>query len=250
MQKSKLSPLTLLAFIAIVVLMAGVGWWLSGPTSPPVAIAPTAKVTAPAPPRDTTPAARRPSLAPVFPTGSNAAVAVAPMQPVADASNAADQVARDAADLKIGIILAQTNGVEATRDKLLLLFPGMNNYEKIAAAPHLVNLVMDPELPRLLPFLKNPTTPVEAMETIFNDMLNRPPQVGWPVLIDVAGNPKHPFSARAKELLTTIVGEDYGTDIVAWRQGMLRQLEQQGIKLDAAGNVIPEVENAPPPAAK
>jgi hypothetical protein len=123
----------------------------------------------------------------------------------------------------------------------------MTPHEKVAAAPHLVNLVMDPELPRLLPYLKNSTTPVEAMETIFNDMLNRPPQVGWPVLVDLAGNPRHPFSGRAKELLTTIVGEDFGTDVFAWNRGIRAQMERQGIEFDANGKPInpnDEVPNA------
>ncbi len=238
MQKSKISPLSLLAFIAAVVLMAGIGWYLSGPSSPSVPAVVAPKVPAPVASKDTPAPTKRPTIAPVA-DGAGTPPAV-PMVAQPDATPNADQAAREAADQKIGLILAQTNGVEATRDKLLLLFPGLNNYEKIAAAPHLVNLVMDPELPRLLPFLKNPTTPVEAMETIFNDMLNRPPQVGWPVLIDVASNPRHPFSERAKELLTTIVGEDYGTDVLAWRQGMIKQLNQQGIFLDAAGNVVPE----------
>jgi hypothetical protein len=240
MQKNRISPLMMLAFVLAVALMAAVGWWLSSPSAPaPVVVAQKQTKVEPPKSADST----KPSIAPVSPTpGTAEPTAPQPVDPanMTPANVAADQAAREAADMKIGTILAQTNGVEATRDKLLLLFPGMNNYEKIAAAPHLVNLVMDPELPRLLPYLMANTTPVEAQETIFNDMLNRPPQIGWPVLVNIASNPKHPFSERAKELLTTIVGEDYGNDIFAWRRGIQAQMERQGIEFDANGNPIPD----------
>jgi hypothetical protein len=143
----------------------------------------------------------------------------------------AEERGRMDADVRIGNIILEAKTVEATRDRLLLLYPSFNKYEKIMAAPHLVNLVEDPQLPRLLPHLMNPLTPIEAQETIFNDMLNRPPQVGWPVLIDVLGQqPKHPLADRAKELLTTIVGADHGANIPAWRQGLTDQLKLQGIE--------------------
>lgn len=142
-----------------------------------------------------------------------------------------DEAAREAADYKIGTIIGQEATPEAVRDKLLLLFPNFTSYEKIAAAPHIVNLTGDEDLPRMLPFLKNPLTPPEAMESFFNDMLNRPPQIGWPVLVDLIGNPRHPMAERAKELMTTIVGEDHGNDVNKWREGLREQLKQQGLDL-------------------
>lgn len=126
------------------------------------------------------------------------------------------------------MLLAQNPTVEGARDKLLLLFPGFTSYEKIASAPHIVNLVGDEMLPTVVGFLKNPLTPPEAQETFFNDMLNRPPQVGWPVLIEVIATPNHPLAQRAKELLTTIVGQDYGNDVFGWQRGLRDQLKAQG----------------------
>lgn len=148
-------------------------------------------------------------------------------QPATTAMSA-EQRAREDADMKIGTILAQNPTVEGARDKLLLLFPAMTPYEKIAAAPHINNLVGDDKLQTVVGFLKNPLTPAEAQETFFNDMLNRPPQVGWPVLIEVLATPNHPLAARAKELLTTIVGQDYGNDVFGWQRGLRDQLKLQG----------------------
>ena len=158
--------------------------------------------------------------------------AAMPAAPEAPAT--AEQRAREAADQKVGMLLAQNPTVEGARDKLLLLFPGFTSYEKIAAAPHIVNLVGDEMLPTVVGFLKNPLTPPEAQETFFNDMLNRPPQVGWPVLIEVIATPNHPLAQRAKELLTTIVGEDHGNDVFAWQRGLRDQLKLQGAIQDDA----------------
>ena len=140
----------------------------------------------------------------------------------------AEQRAREAADQKVGMLLAQNPTVEGARDKLLLLFPSFNSYEKIAAAPHINNLTGDDKLATIVGFLKNPLTPPEAQETFFNDMLNRPPQVGWPVLIEVIATPNHPLAQRAKELLTTIVGQDFGNDVFGWQRGLRDQLKLQG----------------------
>jgi hypothetical protein len=140
----------------------------------------------------------------------------------------AEQRAREAADQKIGNLLAQNPTVEGARDKLLLLFPGFNSYEKIAAAPHINNLTSDDKLATVVGFLKSPLTPPEAQEIFFNDMLNRPPQVGWPVLIEVIATPNHPLAQRAKELLTTIVGQNYENDVFGWQRCLRDQLKLQG----------------------
>jgi hypothetical protein len=145
-----------------------------------------------------------------------------------------EQAAAEAADYKIGMIIEQEQTPEATRDKLLLLFPNFTPIEKVAAAPHIVNLTGDEDLPRMLPFLTNPLTPPEAMESFFNDMLNRPPQLGWPVLVDLIGTPRHPMAERAKEIMSTIVGEDHGNDVNKWMDGLRAQLEQQGLELPPA----------------
>jgi hypothetical protein len=130
--------------------------------------------------------------------------------------------------MKIGTLLAQNPTVDGARDKLLLLFPSFTPFEKIASAPHINNLTGDDKLQTIVGFLKSSNTPPEAQETFFNDMLNRPPQVGWPVLIEVIATPNHPLAQRAKELLTTIVGQDYGNDVFAWQRGLRDQLKLQG----------------------
>lgn len=240
MQDRRFSPLLLIGFVIAAAAMALIGFfWLgeSGPrvTSPLPAPTVKAPANAPAPkPSGTAPAPTAPA-----PTATPEAAPQPMVQGGGPAPQTAEERAREAADLKIGNLLAQNPTPEGARDKLLLLFPGFTSYEKIAAAPHIVNLTGDEQLATVAGFLKSPLTPPEAQETFFNDMLNRPPQMGWPVLIEVIATPKHPLADRAKELLTTIVGQDFGNDVFAWQRGLRDQLKQQG--------AIPD--DTPPPTA-
>ncbi|MDB6138370.1 MAG: hypothetical protein JWO94_1442 [Verrucomicrobiaceae bacterium] len=230
MQERRFSPLLIVGFVVAAIGMAAVGWYLSGPGGPSEHAAPKAAQAKPEPKKDDLA-----TTSPLVPESPGTPTAPAPvtsppgMLLAPAGKSTAEQRAREAADQKVGLLLAQNPTVEGAREKLLVLFPGFSQYEKIAAAPHIVNLVGDEQLSTVVGFLKNPTTPIEAQETFFNDMLNRPPQLGWPVLVDVIGTPNHPLAQRAKELLTTIVGGDHGDDVSGWLQGVQAQLKQQGI---------------------
>lgn len=234
MKKSNpLSAKLILGFGALIAVVIFLGWKLSGPSGGTAAVTPppaTKQAAAtPQTPNAPTPVNRPPAITSDLPQVPTTPQPV-PMQ---NAPKTPEQAAAEAADYKIGMIIEQEKTPEATRDKLLLLFPNFTAAEKVAAAPHIVNLTGDEDLPRMLPFLKNPLTPPEAMESFFNDMLNRPPQLGWPVLVDLIGTPRHPMAERAKEIMTTIVGEDHGNDVNKWMAGLKAQLEQQGLELPA-----------------
>lgn len=244
MQDRRFSPLLLIGFVIAAAAMALIGFFWLG-DSKPVVSTPLPEPTKVAS-NSSKPSTSTNPQSPATPVQPDAPVAepppAAPMQPT-DPASLAEQRAREAADQKVGMLLAQNPTVEGARDKLLLLFPGFTSYEKIASAPHIVNLVGDEMLPTVVGFLKNPLTPPEAQETFFNDMLNRPPQVGWPVLIEVIATPNHPLAQRAKELLTTIVGQDHGNDVFGWQRGLRDQLKLQGaIEEDPA---VPTANAAP-----
>lgn len=231
MQNRLFNPLLLIGFVVAAAIMALVGFfWLGDskpvtakPLPPPTPVATTKSGSSNAP-QQLPPSAPKSADQPPSPPAPDQPMVVTP--PPTQLS--AEQRAREAADQKVGMLLAQNPTVEGARDKLLLLFPSFNSYEKIAAAPHINNLTGDDKLATIVGFLKNPLTPPEAQETFFNDMLNRPPQVGWPVLIEVIATPNHPLAQRAKELLTTIVGQDFGNDVFGWQRGLRDQLKLQG----------------------
>lgn len=233
-KSSPISATVILGFVALLAVVIFVGWKLSGPTGgltdapPPPTAAPKAPATQSEPP---TPVNRPPAITSNLPQPQ---VDPPPAPTMQQTPKTPEEAAAEAADYKIGMIIEQEQTPEATRDKLLLLFPNFTPVEKVAAAPHIVNLTGDEDLPRMLPFLKNPLTPPEAMESFFNDMLNRPPELGWPVLVDLIGTPRHPMAERAKEIMTTIVGEDHGNDVTKWMDGLRAQLEQQGLELPPA----------------
>lgn len=227
------NPLLLIGFVVAAAIMAMVGFFWLGDSKPVVAKPtppPVVANNAPKPSQGpvTMPPSATPKEQPAQPDAPPAPPPVMTPPGQQDTPQTAEQRAREAADMKIGTLLAQNPTVEGARDKLLLLFPGFTNYEKVAAAPHIVNLTSDEQLPTVVSFLKSPLTPPEAQETFFNDMLNRPPQVGWPVLVEVIATPNHPLAQRAKELLTTIVGQDYGNDVFGWQRGLRDQLKLQG----------------------
>ena len=224
-QSSKsISPVAILAFAAVLGAVVFLGWKISGPTPPPVIAA-----AAPPKPASTKPSNPAPKTAVERPVEQPPA---APMQPPAATEpqrpKTPEELAYEAADFKMGTIIEQEKTPEATRDKLLLLFPNFSRVEKIAAAPHIVNLTGDEDLPKVVGFLKSPLTPPEAMETFFNDMLNRPPELGWQVLVDLIKENNHPMAGQAKEILTTIVGDDFGNDAAKWQKGLNDQLQAQG----------------------
>ncbi len=231
-KSSPISATVVLGFAALLALVIFIGWKLSGPAGgladapPPPAAPPKQEPVTPAQPA---PVNRPPALNSTLPQVAVEQPPVTTMQQ--QPAKTPEEAAAEAADYKIGMIIEQEQTPEATRDKLLLLFPNFTPVEKVAAAPHIVNLTGDEDLPRMLPFLKNPLTPPEAMESFFNDMLNRPPELGWPVLVELIGTPRHPMAERAKEIMTTIVGEDYGNDVNKWMEGLRAQLEQQGLEL-------------------
>ena len=238
MQKSRFSPLAIFGFVVAVVAMSAVGYFLSGPGGPPAPPKPVAVAKVDEP--KTSGLSPKSSLIPDSPSGTQQSEAnPSKSAPTMLQTPNADQRAREAADQKVGLLLAQNPTVEGAREKLLVLFPGFSPYEKVAAAPHIVNLVGDEQLNTVVGFLRNPTTPIEAQETFFNDMLNRPPQLGWPVLVDVIGTPNHPLAQRAKELLTTIVGGDHGNDVNGWLEGVKAQLKQQGIDYEPSLGAAP-----------
>jgi len=245
MQDRRFSPLLLISIVVAAAGMALVGFfWLGGPTAPAPLPQPPELVAKKSSSSSSGQSKSSPALSdPISPSQD---APPAPMAAPVAANVSAEQKAREDADIKIGTLLAQNPTVEGARDKLLLLFPSFTPFEKIAAAPHIVNLTGDEQLATMVGFLKNPLTPAEAQETFFNDMLNRAPQTGWPVLVEVIATPKHPLAERAKELLTTIVGQDYGNDVFAWQRGLRDQLKAQGaIEEDAPSPAATDAAPAP-----
>lgn len=211
MQSDRTSSGLLLAGVFALVAAAAILFWF---VSAPV-------MEAPNPPPGTVhavPKQAAPSDSPESSTRSTTPVSVMPLTVGANVP----------ADHAVGTILAANPTVDGAREKLLEAFPGFSEQEKIAAAPHLVNLVTDEHLPNLVTLIKDPSTPTAVKEVIFDNLMNRPPVLGWPVLLQVMAIPGHPLAQRARETLTIVVGANHGDRLDEWQKALNAQLRIQG----------------------
>lgn len=128
------------------------------------------------------------------------------------------------ADVVIQKILADNPTVETASSSLLTGYPAFKPAEKIAAAPHIAGLLPDDQAQVLVELLKSPDSPNPAKEVFFNNLLNRPHPIAWPMLVEVLATPNHHLAERAKEMLMSVVGQDLGSSVEAWRQEVANQL--------------------------
>ncbi len=211
MQTDRNSSGLLLAGVFALVAAAAILFWfvsapyVEGPARPPTTVHTVKKEGAmSAGPDSTSSGPSTPATGTSFPVGANVP-----------------------ADHAVGALLAENPTVDAAREKLLEAFPQLTEQEKIAAAPHLVNLVTDEHLPNLVNLLNDPATPTAVKEVIFDNMLNRPPTLGWPVLLQVMAVPGHPLAQRARETLTVVVGANHGEHLDEWQRALNTQLKVQ-----------------------
>lgn len=128
------------------------------------------------------------------------------------------------ADVVIQQILEANPTVETAGKSLLDSYPEFKPAEKIAAAPHIAGLLSDDQAPLLVELLKSPDSPNAAKEIFYNNLLNRPHPIAWPMLVEVIAIPNHPLGERAREMLMAVVGQDLGSSVEAWRQEVAKQL--------------------------
>ncbi len=210
MQSDRQSSRLLIAgVIALVAAAAILFWFVSAP-----------EVKGPDQPPSTMQAVKKGAATSTSPDSGKESVNPVSVMPLAAGANVP-------ADHAVGTILAENPTVDAAREKLLEAFPQLTEQEKIAAAPHLVNLVTDEHLPNLVNLLNDPATPTAVKEVIFDNMLNRPPQLGWPVLLQVMAVPGHPLAQRARETLTVVVGANHGERLDEWQKALNTQLRIQ-----------------------
>lgn len=128
------------------------------------------------------------------------------------------------ADVGIQKILADNPTVETAGSSLVTAYPDLKPAEKVAAAPHLAGLLPDDQAQVLVELLKSPDSPGPAKEIFFNNLLNRPHAIAWPMLVEVLATPNHHLADRAKEMLMALIGRDLGSSVDAWRHEVAHQL--------------------------
>lgn len=98
---------------------------------------------------------------------------------------------------------------------------------KVATARHLSNLVADGQFAPLQNLLLAPDTSREVKEVLFTDMLNRPNPLKWPVIFQIMRQKDHPFSTDARNMLSVVLGADYGDDWAKWQERVQEDLVKE-----------------------
>lgn len=119
---------------------------------------------------------------------------------------------------KIQTWLTQSPSTDAAAEAFLANWERLSEAGKLAAAPHMVNLVPDARHAALAGLLLNPQTSSGVKQILFADTLNRPDAIKWPLLLKVMEAKSHPFSMDARNTLSLVLGTDAGDDWPRWRE--------------------------------
>ncbi len=220
--------------VLILAILGGALWFLQ--TAPPPAPVPEIVKTTPSPVEPMPVVPGGPSTAS---TAATTAPAEALVKPVAKAPAAlADW------EVKIDNILrANPDNSEAansaTAQTLINLLPTLPPDGQTEAAQHISNLLADKDYSRVLPIVKNASTPEDVLDVFVTDLMNRDDTVKLPTLLEIAKISNHPHHEEAATDLQIFLDEDYGTDWVKWDAKLKDYLKKQ-----AAENAGIEV--APP----
>jgi len=119
-------------------------------------------------------------------------------------------------DSQIDAILASQAPDAEIADKLLKLYPQMPTNAQADLFLEITPRVTDENYSKLSGILTNSTTTGEVLDTLLNDLVDRPDKIRLPVFLDVMRTTDNPKSPDAHDLLEAILGEDYGVDWDTW----------------------------------
>jgi hypothetical protein len=106
-------------------------------------------------------------------------------------------------------------------------FPRLPPETHAEAARQMVNLVPDANFGGVVRILLDPKTSAEAKRTVFNDVMIRPDTLKLPALLRLMRQPVHPHASDAREVLSAILGGDWGTDYNKWMEKVDAELRRQ-----------------------
>jgi len=206
-------------FVLILAVLGGALWFLQS-TPPPAAVPEIVRAT---------PSAPEPM--PVVPGGPSTIVAApAPAELIPAAPKVPAALAEW--EVKIDTILrANPDNSEAansaTAQTLINLLPTLPPDGQTEAAQHISNLLADKDYSRVLPIVKNASTPEDVLDVFVTDLMNRDDTVKLPTLLEIAKIANHPHHEEAATDLQIFLDEDYGTDWAKWDAKLKEYLKKQ-----------------------
>jgi hypothetical protein len=128
------------------------------------------------------------------------------MRPVPTETNWEDQVRE---------ILSADDDNEAKAKEMLGLFPSLPPEGQVEVVEQLGVLLPDKDYGPLAQLATNSALPEPVLAALLGGLVTRPNSIRLPVLLSIAQDEQHPESEDARDLLTVLLGETYGTN---WQQ--------------------------------
>jgi hypothetical protein len=122
--------------------------------------------------------------------------------------------------------LSQPESTDAAGLRIMRNFFLLPEKDHAAAMKHLVNMVRDPSISGLERILLDPRTSLQAKEMLFEDIKIRPDAVKFPIFLKLMQQPDHPSAQDAREILTNVLGKDFGKDYAKWEKEIERFLKE------------------------
>jgi hypothetical protein len=127
---------------------------------------------------------------------------------------------------KVDEILGSTSPDADKAKQMIEMFPRLPADGQEEVVRHLTNLLPDQDYGLMRSFLTNAALPVNVLDFLIDDALNRPNSLKLPALLEVARNAQHPKAAEAKDFLGLFLEADYGSDWEKWQAGMEQWLKE------------------------
>ncbi len=127
-------------------------------------------------------------------------------------------------DVLIDDILRSEKEIPAMARDLHDLVKKLNGEAQVNASRHLVNLTSDEDYSLIAPFLVDQKMNPEVIEVLFSDLMNRDRALQLPLFMNILKNPQHPQNEEVRNVMTILLGEDYGTDYNAWDKRTAEEL--------------------------
>ena len=123
----------------------------------------------------------------------------------------------------------EAEGVSAAQraEALLRLMPSLPVEGRQTATEEAVKILPSRDYRPARDALTNPGTYGPALNVLFADLMDRPPEITLPTLLQIARIAQHPFAPSARENLQLLLGQDYGADWNRWDAAIRAALAQK-----------------------
>ncbi|MFZ4766240.1 MAG: hypothetical protein ACOYMN_14920 [Roseimicrobium sp.] len=201
--------------IALVAAGAGGLWIAQRRTTAPL----------PAPSKlEAPPAAAPKGTAPTAPP----AMTSVPTTPVAATPPLAAQPVPEEEQQKLHAWLTESTSPEVAGQMIVANWQLLSPRGKLECAPHMLNLTSDEKHAPIAELLMAPETSPEVKELLFNDVLNRGEDLKWPLILRVLKEKGHPQAEQARNILSVVLGQDFGDDWQKWQEHVDTELLKKG----------------------